>query len=75
MKGFSRKLRAFAEICPYIHEMDPEDYRNAQGRNILYTEDPDDFGKKKATEMVYMRSVKEEERRRKEREIYGDNSF
>lgn len=75
MKGFSRKLRAFAEICPYIYEMDPEDYRNAQGRNILYTEDPDDFGKKKATEMVYMRSVKEEERRRKEREIYGDNSF
>lgn len=73
MKGFTRKLRAFASLCPYIYEMDPEEYRNGQGRNISYEDDPTYPGKKKSVEMVYMRSVKEEERRQAERERLGAN--
>ena len=60
MKSFTRKLKAFAQICPYIVEMDPEEYRNSQGRNIVTrsADDPMNPSRTKTVEMVYMRSVK-----------------
>lgn len=67
MKSFSRKLHAFAEVCPYIAEMDPEEYLNRQGRNISYEDDPLDATKKKATEMVFMRSVNEARKLREQK--------
>lgn len=60
MKSFSRKLKAFAAVCPYIEEIDPIEYRNSSGRNIVTkkVDDPFDPGKTKTVEMVYVRSVK-----------------
>ena len=77
MKSFSRKLKAFSELCPYIFEMDPEDYRNSQGRNIGTIGDPDplDPTKRKTVEMVYMRSFKAEKERQKQIEEFGDEPF
>lgn len=75
MKGFSRKLRAFVALCPYIYEMDPEEYRNGSGRNISYNDDPLNPGQKKTVEMLYVRSIKAERQRRREREVYGAETF
>ena len=60
MKSFSTKLKKFAETCPYIHEIDPAEYRNLQGRNLSTVSacDPFDSTRKKTVEMVYMRSMK-----------------
>ena len=65
MKGFTRKLKAFAQVCPYIVEMDPEEFRNAQGRNIstVKTNDPLNPERTKTVEMLYMRSVEGEQQR------------
>ena len=64
MKGFSRKLKAFAQVCPYIVEMDPEEFRNAQGRNIstIKGNDPLNPERTKTVEMLFMRSVEGEQR-------------
>ncbi|MBR6263241.1 MAG: hypothetical protein IKR05_08500 [Prevotella sp.] len=66
MKSFTRKLRAFAQVCPYIYEIDPEEYRNGQGRNIVSksAEDPLNPTKTKTVEMVFVRSVEGEKERR-----------
>ena len=59
MNGFTRKLRAFAKICPYIHEIDPIEYRNSSGRNITTKslDDPLDPTRRKTVEMLFVRSV------------------
>lgn len=61
MKGFTIRLKAFAEFCPWIHCLNPIEFRNAQGRNIQKTTDPLD-GTTRLVEMVHLRTVKEEER-------------
>ncbi len=77
MKGFTRKLRAFAVLCPYIHEMDPEEFRNSQGRNVVSQNmgDPLNPQKTKTVEMLYMRSVKAEQERLKTINEYGAEPF
>ena len=34
MQGFTKKLRSFVELCPWIAEMNPKDYQNSAGRII-----------------------------------------
>ena len=70
MKSFSRKLKAFAAVCPYIEEIDPVEYRNSSGRNIvaMKVDDPFDPGKTKTVQMVYVRSVREAAQLKKEME-------
>ena len=34
MQGFTKKLRSFVELCPWISEMNPKDYQNSSGRII-----------------------------------------
>lgn len=77
MKSFSKKLRAFSQICPYIHEMDPEGYRNSQGRNIETrpSSDPLNPQATKTVEMVYMRSMKAENERQDTIKKYGAEPF
>ena len=68
MKSFTRKLRAFAQVCPYIHEIDPVEYRNGQGRNLVTrsADDPLDPKRTKTVEMVFVRSVAAEKRLQEE---------
>lgn len=70
MKSFTRKLRAFAQVCPYIHEIDPKEFRNSQGRNIVTRNagDPLDEKRTKTVEMVFVRSVEGEKERRRQNE-------
>lgn len=62
MKSFTRKLKAFALICPYIHEVDPAEFRNTSGRNIVSksADDPLNPTRRKTVEMIYVRSVQGE---------------
>lgn len=75
MKSFTRKLRAFAQVCPYIHEIDPVEYRNGQGRNLVTrsAEDPLDPRRTKTVEMVFVRSVAAE--KRLQEEMNKDDAF
>lgn len=70
MKSFSRKLRAFAQVCPYIYEIDPQEFRNSQGRNIVTRNagDPLDPKRTKTVEMVYVRSVAGEKERKRQQD-------
>ena len=70
MKSFTRKLRAFAQVCPYIHEIDPQEFRNSQGRNIVAkkVDDPLNPGRYKTVEMVFVRSVAGEAERKQKAE-------
>lgn len=61
MKGFTLRLKSFAEWCPWIHALNPIEYRNAQGRNFSKTTDPLS-GETKQIEMVHLRTVAEEKR-------------
>ena len=68
MKSFTRKLKAFALICPYIYEVDPPEFRNSSGRNIVSrsADDPLNPTRTKTVEMLFVRSVQGElERQRK----------
>lgn len=49
---FMQKLRYFAQICPWVEEMNPEDARNAQGR--VMRRDPDNPAAG-PVEMIYMK--------------------
>ncbi len=49
---FMQKLRYFAQICPWVDEMNPEEARNAQGR--VMRRDPDNPAAG-PVEMIYMR--------------------
>lgn len=74
MKSFTRKLRAFAEVCPYIYEIDPQEFRNSQGRNIATkkVDDPLSPGRTKTVEMVFVRSwdgLRESEDKKSDDEI------
>ena len=55
MQGFTKKLKAFAELCPYINELNPDDLCNSQHRIIR--RDPDSQSNN-PVEMIYLRSEK-----------------
>lgn len=50
MQRFTRALRSFSELCPYIAEMNPPELLNKSGRYLQKVD-----GKTK--EMIYMRSM------------------
>lgn len=54
MQSFSKKMRAFCEICPWIDEMNPRDLQNASGRIQQKVEVTP--GVKKVKDMIYVRS-------------------
>ena len=51
MQRFTKALRSFSELCPYIAEMNPAELLNKSGRFLQKVD-----GKTK--EMIYMRSMK-----------------
>ena len=59
MNTFTRKLRSFVELCPWVSELNPEEFRNGQGRIIR--RDKDAAPGTPAVEMIYLRSVKPED--------------
>ena len=75
MKSFTRKLRAFAQVCPYIYEIDPAEYRNKQGRNIetKNADDPFNPTRTKTVEMVFVRSMRGKAELK--REMESDDPF
>lgn len=53
-QAMTKKLRAFAELCPYIKELNPKEFCNSKGRIIRRDKDgPDTQG---PVEMIYLRS-------------------
>ena len=59
MNTFTRKLRSFVELCPWVSELNPEEFQNGQGRIIR--RDKDAALGTPAVEMIYLRSVKPED--------------
>lgn len=56
MQSFTKKLKAFCEICPWVDSMNPEDLQNASGRIQQKIEVSP--GIKKTKDMIYIRSKK-----------------
>lgn len=55
--SLTKKLKAFALVCPWIEEYNPEEYLNSSGRIFRRSEyNPQGSGPK---DMIYMRSVKD----------------
>jgi hypothetical protein len=57
MQSFTRKLKAFVQLCPWISELNPQDLCNSSGRIQQAIEVTP--GLKKTKDMIYLRSVKE----------------
>jgi len=55
MQSFTRKLKAFTNLCPWIDELNPEDLCNSSGR-IQQSVDMGN-GIKKTKDMLYIRSI------------------
>ena len=55
MQSFTKKLRAFVELCPFVSELNPSDLCNSQHRIIR--RDPSNPNGS-PTEMIYLRSKK-----------------
>jgi hypothetical protein len=53
MQSFTRKLRAFVQLCPWIEEMNPKEYQNGGGRIIRKPENAPAGTNPK--EMIYMK--------------------
>lgn len=53
MQSFSKKLRAFVQLCPWIEEMNPKEYQNGGGRIIRKPENAPPGANPK--EMIYMK--------------------
>ena len=53
MQGFTKKLRSFVELCPWVSEMNPKEYQNSQGR-IIRREDGGAPGSN-PVEMIYLK--------------------
>jgi len=83
MNTFTRKLRSFVELCPWVSELNPEEFRNGQGRIIRRDKDAPPGAP--AVEMIYLRSVKSsaeaaDERINRELQLFkqehpGDEAF
>lgn len=50
MQRFTKALKGFVALCPYIDELNPKDLRNSQGRIVRKDNDG------KAADMIYLRS-------------------
>lgn len=57
MQSFTRKLKAFSTLCPWIDELNPDDLCNSSGR-IQQSVDIGN-GIKKTKDMLYIRSIDE----------------
>ncbi len=57
MQSFTRKLRAFVQLCPWIEEMNPKEYQNGGGRIIRKPENAPAGTNPK--EMIYMKKRSE----------------
>ena len=79
MQSFTKKLRAFVQLCPWIEEMNPKEYQNGGGRIIRKPENAPIGTNPK--EMIYMKKKSEtkptEELREAElwTEEHGDEAF
>lgn len=54
MQSFTRKLKAFVELCPWAQELNPKDLQNSSGRIQKSVKLPNGFVKTK--DMIYIRS-------------------
>lgn len=54
MQSFSRKLYSFVQLCPWIDELNPEEYKNSSGRIQKSITMPN--GETKTKDMIYLRS-------------------
>jgi hypothetical protein len=52
MQKFSKALKGFAKLCPYIAELNPDELLNSSGRIVKKVEG-------KTTDMIYLRTVKD----------------
>lgn len=59
MQNFSRKLKAFANLCPWIADLNPEELCNSSGRIQHSVEIAP--GLKKTKDMIYLKSLPIEE--------------
>lgn len=59
MQSFTRKLKAFVNLCPWIEELNPEEFQQAGGRIQKSVQMPD--GTKKTKDMIYLKSKLVEE--------------
>ena len=50
MQRFTKALKGFVALCPYIDELNPKDLCNSQGRIVRKDNDG------KAADMIYLRS-------------------
>ncbi len=50
MQRFTKALKGFVALCPYIEELNPKDLCNSQGRIVRKDSDG------KAADMIYLRS-------------------
>lgn len=53
MQGFTKKLRSFVELCPWIEELNPKDYQNSSGRIIRREENAPPGAN--PVEMIYLK--------------------
>ncbi len=61
MNRFTKALRSFAEVCPYVSELNPADLQNSQHRIMQRVGD-------KIEDMIFVRSTKAAQGNLKERE-------
>ncbi len=55
MQSFTRKLCSFVKLCPWIDELNPDEYKNSSGRIQKSVTTPS--GEVKTKDMVYLRSA------------------
>lgn len=68
MQTFTRKLKAFANLCPWIEELNPQEYHNSSGRIQQNVEVSP--GIRKTKDMLYMKSSSEKVPQ--EQDIFND---
>ena len=54
MQGFTRKLKAFAELCPWVAELNPPELRNAAGR---IQKSWNEGGRKITRDFIYLKAA------------------
>ena len=68
-QSFTKKLKAFVELCPYIKELNPEDLCNSQHR-IIRRDPANPDGS--PVEMIYLRSKKSDVKKEDTQANQGD---
>ena len=68
-QSFTKKLKAFVELCPYIKELNPEDLCNSQHR-IIRRDPANPDGS--PVEMIYLRSKKSDVKKEETQASQGD---